>query len=116
MLRYVSPLVRLAPHEVINRTRSDAASWLRLGTRIGLGTASNDHQAFRLTGSLSLARSGLAGVGFHALFFIKSGLRLCLFKASPCAASPSGQWPTQSRSAPAPTRRPPPGISCGPRP
>ena len=59
----------LRRHEVINRTRSDAASGLRLGTRVGLGTASNDHQALRLTGSLSLARSSLAGFGFHAFAF-----------------------------------------------
>ena len=45
---------------------------LRLGTRVGLVTASNDHQAFRLTGPLSLARSSLAGAGFHSSLFLKS--------------------------------------------
>jgi hypothetical protein len=43
-----------------------------LGTRIGLATASNDHQALRLTGLLSLARSSLAGSGFHFFFFLKA--------------------------------------------
>ena len=48
MLRCVSPLGHAAftAPEVINRTRSDAASFLRLGTRVGLVTASNDHQEF----------------------------------------------------------------------
>jgi hypothetical protein len=50
---------------------------LSLGTRVGFHTASNDHQAFRLTGSLSLARSSLAGFGFHVFLFLISGLGLC---------------------------------------
>src|SRR6266487_7021654 len=69
MLRCVSPLVKLWLHEVINRTRSDAASLLRLGTRIGLVTAANDHQALRLTGLLSLAQSSLKGVVFLSASF-----------------------------------------------
>src|SRR6266404_334234 len=72
MLRYVNPLATFARHEVINRTRSDAASGLSLGTRVGLGTASNDHQGLRLTGSLSLARSSLAGFVLHVFSFPKS--------------------------------------------
>ena len=62
MLRYVSPLAGFAPNEVINRSRSDAALRLSLGTRIGLGTASNDHRVWRLTGSLPLLQKRLAGV------------------------------------------------------
>lgn len=51
---------------------------LSLGTRVDCHTASNDPQAFRLTGSLSPARSRLTGSGFHSLFlFIKCGLGLC---------------------------------------
>jgi hypothetical protein len=34
-----------------------------------LGTASNDHQALRLTGSLPLVQKRLAGVGIGFVFF-----------------------------------------------
>jgi len=57
------------PHEGINRSRSDAAFVRSLGTRFGLGTASNDPRESRLTGSLSLARSSRAGFGFHRAVF-----------------------------------------------
>src|SRR5437867_5443469 len=66
MLRYVSPLAHS-----LRCTRSYQQNTVRrgvllsLGTRVGFHTASNDHQAFRLTGSPSLARSSLAGFGFH---------------------------------------------------
>src|SRR6266850_3733650 len=82
MLRYVSPPPTRS-RGVINRTRSDAASRLSLGTRIGLGTASNDHQGLRLTGSLSLARSRIAGFGFHVFLFLKSGLGFAALRRLP---------------------------------
>ena len=41
----------------------------RLGTRVGLVTASNDHQVSRLTGSLPLVQKNLAGFGFMLPFF-----------------------------------------------
>lgn len=69
--------MKLWLHEVINRTRSDAASLLRLGTRIGLATAANDHQALRLTGLLSLAQSSLKGARFlSASFSFIKGFRV----------------------------------------
>ena len=55
-------LAKFALHEVINRTRSDAASGLRLGPRVGLATASNDYQESRLTGSLPLLQKMVTGV------------------------------------------------------
>ncbi len=51
-----------------NTVRRGVWSWARHEDRIFL-TASNDHQAFRLTGSLPLARSRRAGVRFHFSFF-----------------------------------------------
>jgi len=108
MLRYVSPLATFARGEVINRTRSDAASRLSLGTRIGLATASNDHQALRLTGSLSLARSSLVGFGFHVFSFSyqRSWFWFLSFTVSRPRASPR---------AVTPDRAPVPGAvtSCG---
>jgi hypothetical protein len=64
------PLAR--PSEVINRSRSDAAFIRSLGTRVGLGTASNDHRESRLTGSLPLVHPSLAGV-------VVIGVFLCFF-------------------------------------
>ena len=34
-----------------------------------MGTASNDHQELRLTGSLPLVQKSLTGVGFRSFFF-----------------------------------------------
>src|SRR5262245_38729843 len=77
MLKYVSPLVPQGGTKLSTEHGPTRRLWLRLGTRVGLVTASNDHQALRLTGLLSLARSSLAGSGFHAfLLFIKSGFRV----------------------------------------
>ena len=72
MLRCVSPLAVFAHHEVINRSRSDAAFIRSLGTRVGLVTASNDHRESRLTGSLPLVHPSLAGVVIIRVF-------LCFF-------------------------------------
>ena len=75
MLRCVSPLAKFALHEVINRTRSDAASDLSLGTRVGLVTASNDYQESRLTGSLPLLQKIITGVVIMVLLlFLKAVL------------------------------------------
>ena len=103
--------------------------FLSLGTRVGCHTASNDHQAFRLTGSLSPARSGRTGFGFHSSSsFLKSSvgllpavrrfpLSLSLpLPASPRAASPFGQSPTRTRPPRAPRPPPPPAPSSAPRP
>ena len=69
MLRCVSPPPTFVG-ELSTEHGPTRRLWLRLGTRIGLGTAANDHQALRLTGLLSLARSSLKGAGFHLLLFL----------------------------------------------
>ena len=123
----------LAPgHEVINRSRSDAASVLSLGTRFGLVTALNDHQDSRLTGSLPLVQFSFAGCVFLAARSLSSFV--CILKASSLssrlpaeplftpaagwpargAGSPSARWPRRTRPARAPARPPPRWISCAP--
>ena len=98
MLRCVSPLAKFALHEVINRTRSDAASDLSLGTRVGLVTASNEHQESRPTGSLPLLQKIITGVVIivlplflravlvFALVFATSGGKSCQVLAAAVAS------------------------------
>ena len=98
MLRCVSPLVAVARNEVIDSSRSDAASGLSLGTRVGLGTALNDRQGSRLTGSLLLSQkisTGVVILFFWSVVFSKSffffsrlaGVRLDLARDGPDEAA-----------------------------
>ena len=74
--------------EVIKRSRSDAASCLSLGTRVGLVTASNDPPESRLTGSLPLVQFSLAGCVFIVVLSLSSFV--FILKASALSFPPSG--------------------------
>jgi len=68
MLRYVSPLATFARGEVIDRSRSEAAHCLCLGSRISQRLPANEERASRLTGSLPLVQNRF--VGAVMVFFL----------------------------------------------
>jgi hypothetical protein len=125
-------LLRLFHAEIRESTRSARAprsyqqvtvrrgAGLSLGTRVGLVTASDDHQESRLTGSLPLDQQSRAGavIGSFLSCCLKSGpgsgalRRERVDRLVPAwdAAGPVGPAPTQSRTVRAPV--PPPRRSA----